>query len=318
MTLAEGRMGTVTADYERLLDPEMRAFVARVDALYDPATAFAPLSAQRAAYDRLCAAFDYPHPAGLRTEELTLGGRPCRRYSPPGARPGVVVLYAHGGGYVVGSLESHDAICAELAALAGLELVAVDYRLAPEHLHPAQIEDVLAALDALLAGSDDRIVLAGDSAGGTLAALAAAERRGQRLAGQALIYPALGAGTETPSMHRHAGAPGLTRADMRFYEGVRFARGEAGGADAWPLLATDFRGLPPTVIFPAECDPLADDAELYAERLRAAGTPAEVVTGHGLVHGHLRARHMSAAAARHFREIATALSRFAALEGAAP
>ena len=303
-------MDSDTADYDTLLDPEMRAFVAKVDALYDPATAFAPLGDQRAAYDRLCAAFDFPHPAGVVATDVTLGGRPCRRYVPWDAHPGVTVLYAHGGGYVVGSLASHDAICAELAALSGLRLVAVDYRLAPEHLHPAQIEDVLAALDALLAGGDS-VVLAGDSAGGTLAALAAAARKGPRLAGQVLIYPALGAGMDTASMQLHANAPGLTRGDMKFYEGVRFARGVKGGADAWPLLAADFDGLPPTVLFPAECDPLADDAELYAARLRAAGVPAEVITGRGLVHGHLRARHMSSAAGAHFRTIAGALARLA-------
>lgn len=299
-------------DYTTRLDPEVRAFIARTDSLYDPDTARRPMAEQRRAYDRLCAAFRQGYPEGVTARDARLGGVPCRRYTPPAPRAGTVVLYFHGGGFVLGGLESHDDICAELAAATGLSLVSADYRLAPEHLHPAQVEDALAVLDALLAEGSDRVILAGDSAGGTVAALAAQARKGPRLAGQVLIYPALGGDSGAGSALTHAYAPMLSREDLLFYETVRFGPDAGRGPDtAWPLRSGGFADLPPAAVFPAECDPLHDDGPAYAARLSAAGVPARSVTGRGLVHGWLRARHMSARAAEEFAVIAAAIAGFA-------
>lgn len=297
-------------DYDRLLDPEVRAFVAKTESLYDPDTALRPLEDQRRAYDRLCAAFRRGLPDGVTATDAPLGGVPCRHYRPDNAAAGATVLYFHGGGYVLGGLASHDEICAELSARTRLPLVSVDYRLAPEHRHPAQERDALAALDALLAATGDRVVLAGDSAGGTLAALAAAARRGERLAGQVLIYPALGGDLSSGSAVTHAHAPLLSRDDMLFYEGIRFGGGR-GPDTAWPLRTGDFAGLPPTVIFAAEYDPLFDDGPAYAARIAAAGGRALCLADHGLVHGWLRARYMSARAEVAFARIADAIAGLA-------
>ncbi len=301
-------------DYTTLLDPEIRAFIAKTDSLYDPETARQPLAEQRRAYDRLCAAFRRGYPEGVTATDAPFGGVPCRHYRPRGARPGATILYFHGGGYVVGGLDSHDDICAELAAMTGRALIAVDYRLAPEHLDPAQSDDALDALDALLGQGDDRVVLAGDSAGGTLAALAAAARKSSRIAGQVLIYPALGADYSEGAALLHADAPMLTREDMVYYEGVRFGGGP-GPDTAWPLRAGGFEGLPPTVIFTAECDPLAGDGPAYARRIAAAGGQAQCFEERGLVHGYLRARHMSGRAGASFVAIAAAIGALADAAG---
>ena len=107
------------------------------------------ITQQRAFYDKLCADFDQPHPPGLTTEDLTIADIPCRRYTPTRPKGGVTGIYFHGGGFVVGGLESHDAIVAELAERAGLTMIAVDYRLVPEHRHPGAYLDCLAVVDAV-------------------------------------------------------------------------------------------------------------------------------------------------------------------------
>lgn len=298
-------------DYDRLLDAEIRAFVAKTNSLYAADAATLPMEAQRRTYDRLCAAFHHGRPPGVTAIDAPLAGVPCRHYRPTPATGGATVLYFHGGGYVLGGLDSHDDICAELSARTGRPLISVDYRLAPEHRYPAQEDDAVRVLDALLASGADRIVLAGDSAGGTLAAHAAAARRGPRLVGQVLIYPALGGDYATGAGAVHAEAPLLSRADMEFYQAVRMPTGVAPIDAALPLRAACFAGLPPTVIFTAECDPIADDGPAYARRIAEAGGQAQCFEEKGLVHGYLRARHMSAAAAASFVRIAAAIAALA-------
>ena len=301
-------------DYQTLLDDETRAFIARSDSFYPPDTATKTIAEQRAVYDRMCQAFDAPHPPGLTVQDAPMGGVPCRIYEP--AKPGpATILYFHGGGFVVGGLESHDAICAELASLTGCRLISADYRLAPEHKHPAQFDDALAATRAVAARWPGRLLLAGDSAGGNLAAAVAqaARRHGPQIAGVVLVYPGLGGPLDTPSMTAHAHAPMLSASDVAFYHDIRFGPGGHPKADptAAPLQDTDFRGLPPTLIHVAEADPLASEGELYAQRLRAAGVPALSVTDKGLVHGHLRARHSVARARASFDAIAKGLTALA-------
>ncbi|MCC5971778.1 MAG: alpha/beta hydrolase [Pararhodobacter sp.] len=293
-------------DYSWLAE-DMHAFIEKTEAAYPPDAAEFTIAEQRAFYDRMCQLFDRPHPPGLSTEDRAIAGVPCRIYTPQGMRPGVSVLYFHGGGFVVGGLHSHDAICAELSAGAQARLIAVDYRLSPEHRHPAAYDDALAVAQAV----DGPKVLAGDSAGGNLAAAVAAHLPG--IAGQVLIYPGLGGTPDLPSYTRHANAPMLTLADVEFYAGIRFKDAAAQAkalADptAAPLSASDFAHLPPTALFAAECDPLASDAVEYAARLSEAGVPASLTMEPGMVHGYLRARHMVAGAQASFARITQALA----------
>ncbi|MBN8291544.1 alpha/beta hydrolase [Rhodobacter sp. NTK016B] len=288
------------------LPPEIRDFIARTEAAYPPDAVNFSISEQRAFYDKLCADFDQPHPPGLTTEDLTIADIPCRRYTPTWPKGGVTGIYFHGGGFVVGGLESHDAIVAELAERAGLTMIAVDYRLVPEHRHPAAYLDCLAVVDAVPGPK----VLAGDSAGGTLAASISAARPG--LAGQVLIYPGLG-GEGLPSFTRHAKAPMLSADECRYYETVRYdGPVPVGDVTARPLDAEEYGDLPSTAIFTAEADPLASGGVEYAARLAEAGVDVSLIEEPGMVHGYLRARHMSPGAAQSFVRIAGALDHFAA------
>jgi len=270
------------------------------------------IEAQRAQYDALCARFSPPLPDGLTFVDSRIEDVPTRRYRPAKVTTPTLLLYLHGGGFVVGSLESHHAICAEIADFAGAELVAVDYRLAPEHRWPAQTDDCFAVLEALAAGGNP-IVLIGDSAGGNLAAglaLRARDKGIAGIAGQVLIYPALGGDLTTGSYIEMADAPGLTTADVAYYSEVLQA--PVGDPVAGALAARDVRGLPPAYITGAAFDPLRDDARHYAVRLTQAGIEVWFREEPQMVHAWLRARHMSEGAKQGFRAVCEAVRRFAA------
>lgn len=293
-------------DYQTLIDAQTWAFIDTTNAAYPPDTASLTISDQRAIYDRMCRLFHRGYPPGLSAYDETIAGVPCRVYA--GAAP--TVIYVHGGGYVVGGLHSHDDICAEICQRTGLRVIAVDYRLSPEHLHPAAFDDVCAVIQSV-AGP---LVLAGDSAGGNLAAAASHALRGSatQILGQVLIYPGLGGDVNKGSYLTHAQAPMLSRDDVLFYKDIRHG-GPPPENDptVHPLHDHDFAGLPPTLAISAECDPLADDARDYAARINAAGGRAEWVNETGLVHGYLRARSTVPRAATSFTRIVTAISRFA-------
>lgn len=292
------------------LPADIRAFIDRSLAAYPADAVDFSIAEQRAFYDRYCADFDPPHPEGLRTENLVIAGVPCRRYIPTAPLDGVTGVYFHGGGFVVGGLESHDAIVAELAEQAQVTLVAADYRLVPEHPHPAAYDDCLAVVRAIPGPK----VLVGDSAGGTLAASVSATFPG--ILGQVLIYPGLGGGADMPSFTRHARAPMLSAAECLYYEKVRYGGAEPpqGDVTARPLDAADYGDLPPTAIFVAEADPLASSGVEYAARLAEAGVAVSYTEEPGMVHGYLRARHMAAGARDSFARIAGALRRLARSE----
>lgn len=293
-------------DYQRLIDAETWAFIEATNASYPPDTATLTIADQRAIYDRMCRAFHRGYPPGLVVRDETVAGVPCRIYE--GKDP--VVIYLHGGGYVVGGLHSHDDICAEICDRTGLKVIAVDYRLSPEHLHPAAFDDVCAVIRSV----KGPMVLAGDSAGGNLAAAAAHALRGKgpRLLGQVLIYPGLGGDVNTGSYMTHAHAPMLSRDDVLFYKDIRHGGPPPeGDVTVYPLRDTDFTGLPPTLAISAECDPLADDARDYAAKINSAEGRAEWVEEKGLVHGYLRARATVARAAASFDRIIAAISDFA-------
>ncbi len=214
--------------------------------------------------------------------------------------PGIVpaMVYFHGGGFVAGSLDTHEPALRSLAAATGAAIVAVDYRRAPEHPFPAAPEDCYAtvahvATNAERYGIDPAcIVVAGDSAGGTLAAavaLMARDRGGPRLAGQVCLYPATD--LRTPSSYASAAEWDGTivdRADDERAYAVYLAGADASHPYASPLLAPNHAGLPPALVITCECDPLRDEGEAYAAGLRQAGVPVEHIRLAGMIHGVLQ------------------------------
>jgi len=295
--------------YPSVTDPGIRAFLAEGERLYPADAVSFTMAEQRAFYDRYCAHFRKPRPAGIAVEDFSVGHVPCRRYH-PAISEGAPVLYLHGGGYVMGGLDSHDDICAELAAGAGTGVVAIHYRLAPENPFPAALDDAWAVMGQLLAEGRG-VVLAGDSAGGNLSAALAIRARDEGvdpIKGQVLIYPGLGGDHTAGSYITQADAPGLSTADVLYYRDVYKG---APHKLAEPLRETDFSGLAPAFLVAAGIDPLHDDCLAYAERLKAAGVAAEVRDEPLLVHAFLRARHMSRPAAKSFAAIVRALRDFA-------
>ena len=243
----------------------------------------------------------------LRIENRTIGHDdltdiPVRIYWPqaePGNLP--IVVFYHGGGFALGDLETHDPVARAHAVGADAIVVSVDYRLAPEHPFPAGPNDCWAALQwvaehaAELGGDPDRIAVAGDSAGGNLAAVIAQRARdegGPALKFQLLWYPTITADLSMPSFTENADAPILDRdvidAFLGWYiPGVDISDPKSLPAALAPCNATDFTGLAPAFIGSAEHDPLRDDAALYADLLNAAGTPAELSNEGTLVHGYV-------------------------------
>jgi acetyl esterase len=295
--------------YDTLLDAEMHAYLARCDALYPPNAIELDIAGQRRVYDTMCADFDVGRPDGVVVIDEPHGGVPCRRYEL--VPTDQTVVYYHGGGFVVGGLDSHDSICAEICAATGLRVVSVDYPLAPEHTYPADFNAAWEAYSAISAHWPGGIVLAGDSAGGNLAAAVSHKARavGPQPLGQVLIYPGLGGDWSLPSYTEHAEAPQLTMRDIEFYVTVR-PGGQPPEDDPFfaPLQDTNYADLPPTVCISAACDPLASDSGEYVLRITSDNGKALWINEHGLVHGCLRARHMSERATASFSRVCTSIS----------
>lgn len=295
-------------DYTTLIDAETWAFIKKTGDYYPEDAATRSVEEQRRVYDQMCRAFFQGYPDGVEVKDVDADGVPCRLYS--AGDPTVTVMYFHGGGYVVGGLDSHDDICAEICQQTGYRVVSVDYRLSPEHKHPAAFEDGWCATQWAAQTFGDPIVLAGDSAGGHLAAGVAHHSRGKALGikGQVLIYPGLGGDTSKGSYIEHAQAPLLTLDDIQFYQDVRHDEPRPDNDPTFaPLDDTDFTGLPPTVVFTADCDPLRDDGQAYRDQLSNAGVHVNWINEEGLVHGYLRARTTAARARHSFERIVLAI-----------
>jgi acetyl esterase len=271
------------------LSKEMREFV-ETSAMFRAADE--SVQAGRAAYDALCRHFTPERDARLIIEEHRIADAdrdiPIRLYRPVGEAPAQgwpCVLYIHGGGWVVGGLDSHEFITARMARDLSAVVVAVDYRLAPEHVFPAAFDDCLAAWRHLHSHGEaygidmSRLAVAGDSAGGNLAAALCVEtaRTGAAVPrGQALIYPGLGTDHSLPSYRDNADAPLLSAADVEYYLKLYAPDPQShGDSRLAPLAAPSFTGVPPAFVAVAEFDPLRDDGLLYVERLRAAGVAAQ-------------------------------------------
>jgi acetyl esterase len=302
------------SDYETLIDRETWDFISRTDHWFPPEVGSLPIDQQRAIYDAMCRKIHagIPNPVVWRNFPIDASGRslPVRQHDCAGATPDALILYYHGGGFVLGGLESHDDICAELCANTGNSVLSVDYRLAPEHLHPAAFNDAKAAFE-WAAANGLPILLCGESAGGNLAAAVAHATRDHRRAaiGQILIYPSLGGDMSQGSYVEHAEAPMLTVSDLDFYRQVRIGDlRTANDPTIDPLIDADFSRLPPTVIITAQCDPLSSDGESYRDRIIAAGGRASWHEERGLVHSFLRARHDVKRAADGFARVVAAVA----------
>lgn len=223
-----------------------------------------------------------------------------RIYTPQGMGPFPVLVYFHGGGWVFGNLESHDAICRALTNAANCITVAIDYHLAPEYKFPVPAEDCYAATQwvasntASFNGDETRIAVGGDSAGGNLAAAVsqmARDRGGPTLVYQLLVYPITDYMPDVPSYRENGEGYYLTRADMAWFWN-HYLGNEAEGKNPYasPLQATSLNGLPSAMIITAEYDPLRDEGELYANRLQEAGIPTTLIRYPGMIHGFIRMR----------------------------
>ena len=291
--------------YPQLKDPGIVAFLEEGEKLYPADAVNFTMVQQRAFYDQYCQHFAGQRPKNVAVGDFNVGEVKCRRYTPPS--PIGKLLYLHGGGFVVGGLESHDSICADLADQTLFEVTAVEYSLSPENPFPMAFDECWAVLQTL-----GPCVVAGDSAGGNLAAALCLKARDQgstQIKGQVLIYPGLGGDMTKGSYVTQAHAPGLSTQDTIYY---RDTYGGIGNKFAQPLVETNYAGLPPAFLVACAHDPLHDDCTAYAAKLDAADVQAKVREEPDLVHAFLRARYMSKAAAEGFKAIVAAVKAFAA------
>jgi acetyl esterase len=273
------------------LHPEAQALLAQFESLGDPPLAASTPEAVRA----LRASRIQPPTVELsEIRDVDAGGVPARLYRPSAAEGLGLFVYLHGGGWVLGSLDTHDHVARALADQSGCAVLSLDYRLAPEHPFPAGLEDAFAAAGwahehAEELGCDsERLAIGGDSAGANLAALVT-QRGSVPFRFQLLVYPVTDARGGSASHEELAEGFWLTKAEMAWFL-THYLSGGQGAPDdprVSPLLAEDaaFRASPPTLVITAELDPLRDEGEAYAERLRAAGVRAEVTRYDGMFHG---------------------------------
>jgi len=282
------------------LDPQAQAYLDQMAALNAPPLHTLTPELIRQATSMQRAMLGEPEPvANVENRVIPgpAGDIPVRIYTPSGNGPFPVLVFFHGGGWVICDLDTHDDICRSLTNQAACIVVSVDYRLAPEHKFPAAPEDCYAATRwvagnaAQLNGDSSRVAVGGDSAGGNLAAVIsqmARDQGGPPLVFQLLIYPATDFKANTPSIEENADGYFLSKQDMIWFTN-HYLNDEKDKLNplASPLKASDLSGLPPALIITAQYDPLRDEGELYGQRLKAAGVPVTISRYNGMMHGFL-------------------------------
>ncbi len=287
------------------LHPEVRALLEMMDAQgAPPLETQDPVEARNSRLEPMKLLGGEPDALG-RVEDLFIPGPagdiPIRIYASEhgGLRPALV--YFHGGGFVFGNLDTHDAVCRALAKESGAVVISVDYRLAPEHKFPAAVEDSHAATLWVAANAErlgidaNRIAVGGDSAGGNLATVIAMRCRdagGPILAAQVLIYPVTDSSSHETGSHREFGESYfLTSGAMEWFTGhYLVSADQKRHPEVSPLLAPNLDGLPSALVITAEFDPLRDEGEAYAQRLQQAGVPVTISRYPGMIHGFVSMR----------------------------
>lgn len=254
----------------------------------------------RAAYESMAEVLELPRAPLARVEDIQIpaaDGVPLRaRLYAPSNEALPVLLYLHGGGFTIGSLETHDSLCRQLALRSGAAVMALDYRLAPEHRFPVAVEDAWAAMHwlarhaATLGLDGTRLAVGGDSAGGTLAAVCAIHARdtGLSLRAQVLITPGTTAFADTPSHRRFGEGFLLDAAGIEWFFSHYIETAQRSDWRFAPLAAHDLDGVVPACVVLAECDPLVDEGVAYADRLRQAGVAVELELVRGVTHDFIK------------------------------
>lgn len=283
------------------LHPDMQRMMDARDASGPAVT----VEEQRVAWTAYSNKLSEPHPADMTVDDRILscshGDVPVRVYRPSGAAAvAPCIVYSHGGGFMKGDLDSSDNFAWGLSEEINAVVVSVDYRLTPEHPFPAAFDDVYGVVSYIAGQPDEfgidaaRIAVCGDSAGGSLSAavcLAARDRNGPKIVAQSLIYPVTGAHQDGGSYDENATAPSLTKAATIIYRDLYMTRPEDHeNPYARPIIAKSFAGLPPAFIHTAQHDPIRDDGEFYADKLRADGVDVTYRCAELMIHGFLRAR----------------------------
>ncbi len=282
------------------LTPAMRSVLTRIARAGAPPFYTLSVREARSSYTLVSEVLDLPRAPLARVEELSIpaadgAALPARLYA-PSVEGLPVLLYMHGGGFTIGNLETHDSLCRQLALRSGAAVVALHYRLAPEHRFPTAVNDAWAAMrwlaeqGASLGLDGSRLAVGGDSAGGTLAAVSALHARdiGLPLALQLLITPGTTAYQDTPSYERFAKGYLLEAKGIAWFFDHYIAHADRSDWRFAPLNADDAEGVAPACVILAECDPLVDEGVAYADKLRASGVTVELELYRGVTHDFIK------------------------------
>ncbi len=281
------------------VDPQAQAFLDMLTAMNAPQIHTQTPEEVRVVYDAMAQFSGTPeevHAVQNRTVPGPAGEIPVRVYTPEGTAPFPILVFFHGGGWTIGTLDGYDGVCRALTNAAKCIVVSVDYRLAPEHKFPAAVEDAYAATEwiaqhaAEIQGDPGRIAVGGDSAGGNLSAVVsqmARDKGGPKIVYQVLVYPATDYFIPgTASFHENADGYFLTRDSIVwFFNHYANSEEDANNPLMSPLRAKDFHNLPPALVITAEYDPLRDEGEMYATRLQEAGVSVTSTRYNGMIHG---------------------------------
>jgi acetyl esterase len=304
-----------------VLQPEIHAILDEMNAAPGPPAHEVPVNEARAAHAAEAEWLSGPGEPVADIRDAAVAG--------PGGDVGVrlfvpddahgAVAYIHGGGWMMGTADTYDTPLRRLANASGATIAAVEYRLAPEHVFPAALDDCLAAIRWLAAEfAGEPLAVAGDSAGGNLAAVCARRLRGELdLRLQALIYPVTDAAVNTPSYREFSDGHGLSAASMRRFWNLYLGGADGTDPDASPLRADDLAGVAPAFVLTADADVLRDEGEAYAEALRDAGVPVALVRWPGVIHGFFRWLAVASAAREAVDAVGDRLRSALAVEDAA-